>query len=240
MSGHDQHAGFGKKLDQIAAKYPQSALIRTIVREGISWSFGTPFLGSMIDDAVTGVIGRRESERVKHWLINLDLAFQQLDDSKLDRSFLGSEEHIELFVAVAERVARSHQAEKHEALRNAFVNASCTDGSTGPFKHIVVRLIGDLTVEHMRLLRIVTERDDTFTAEEREANKDSTSIDDLTASLPIMSRVDVEALASDLLSLGLLRDWTLGRYSSGQRRLFAPSASCSRFVRFIANPAWMT
>lgn len=158
-------------------------------------------------------------------------------NTRLDEEFLRREEFLDFALSALERAVRTSNPEKLEALRNAFIHGSSPDGSSGPFKDIVLRLVGDLTAEHMRLLRVATDRQARFTDQDREANADYTGLEHFAETLPDLADLDRAALTLDLVNIGLLGNWWIGRYNGGAKvdRVFVTDLGL-RFVQFITLP----
>jgi hypothetical protein len=217
-----------KRLDEAVERYPESWKVRSIVQ-------AIPYLGGVIDNIVTGKVTTVQRERFELFIEELRDACVSLNGEKLDKGFIESDEFVDLFVNVSERVVRTHEDEKREALRNAFLKATTKDGSKGPFKEIAIRLIGDLTVDHMRVLRVVAGRQAQFTEADRQANEDFTSLDQLAACLSEeIPRVDIRAVAYDLMNMGLLGNWWARRYDQPEETdRFRLTEVGRKFIGFI-------
>src|SRR5205823_1061812 len=127
-----------------------------------------------------------------------------------------SEEFVDFFRDTAERVTRSHGDEKLEALRNAFVNGTTIEGSQGPLKEIVLRIVGDLTASHMLALRAASDRQEGPADPGVGANY----IDDeyLQKQIPGLSAPEAMAVAFDLLAAGLFGNWWQGKWGGANGR----------------------
>jgi hypothetical protein len=145
-----------RQVDEVTERYNEDRALRPMVAV-------IPFIGGPLDAFITARASRLQRERFEHFVEEVRAAYARLDEDKLDQDFIQSEEFFELFVSTVERVTKAYETEKLCALTNAFVNATTTEGSEGPIKEIVVRVTGDLTASHMRLLRVVADRECAFT-----------------------------------------------------------------------------
>jgi len=155
-----------KRLDQAAERYTDLVALRAAVSL-------IPYVGSALDVVLSSPASQVQQRRFERLITGLAEAYQQVDDAKIDREFLESDEFVDFFRDMAERVTRSHGDEKLEALRNAFVNGTTTEGSKGPLNEIALRIAGDLTSEHMCVLKIVDQAEHRFSEADHQPTKTS-------------------------------------------------------------------
>jgi hypothetical protein len=146
----------------------------------------------------------------------------------------------EVFRDPAERVTRSHGDEKPEPLRNAFVNGTTVEDSRGPLKEVMLRVAGELTADHMRVLRVVKEREDSFTEADRKSNSEFIAWGHLAAAgLP---QDTVIPLCQNLIGVGALANWWGNRIGApltdtDRYRLTHPGRQPMRFISAPSGPA---
>ncbi|MDE3074708.1 MAG: hypothetical protein KGJ86_04700 [Chloroflexota bacterium] len=222
--------GINEHIDRAVERYDELGKLRAPLQL-------IPVVGPVLDVIVSSTASRIQRERLEGFFADLRTACEALDQAKIDRKFLESEDFFDLFVATTERMLRTGAAAKREALRNVFVNGMLRDNSDGPFKEIALRIVGDLTPAHVVALAYAHRLAARFTAEQREAKSDFTPIQDLDEQLG--SPESARTVAHDLLALGLLSNWWQGRYdakSDSTTDRFSLTPLGRRLAEFITAP----
>ena len=220
-----------RRADQAAERYEEAWHLRSAIQ-------AIPYLGSVIDNIITGKIAAVQRERLQRFMDDLREDYSVLSEGKVDKDFLRSEEFIDLFVMTAERVARANGRSKVDALRNAFVNATTIDGSAGPLKEVVIRLVGDVTADHVRVLRVIADREQSFSEADRSNNADYTDFQQIRGTRSELSEIEIQAIVYDLVSMGLLRDWWIGRFDQPNELTRVHLTRFGReFIKFITAPS---
>jgi hypothetical protein len=223
--------GINERIDRAVERYDELGKLRAPLQL-------IPIVGPVLDVIVSSTASRIQRERLEGFFEDLRTACAALDEAKVDRGFLESEDFFDFFVATTERMLRTGAAEKRDALRNVFVNGTLHGNSDGPFKEIALRIVGDLTAAHVIALAYAHRMDVKFTAEQKEAASDYIPIQDLEEQLG--SADSARAVAHDLLALGLLSNWWQGRYdakSDSTTDRFSLTPLGRRLAEFLSAPA---
>jgi hypothetical protein len=134
-----------------------------------------------------------------------------LDDSKLDKAFLESDEFTSLLLGTLARNAQVHEKEKTRLYARLFVNAAKLGNSSVPYKEGFLQIIDQLSVAHIHILSLIHQKSLAFTDEDRQNNRDGITAEEIALETGVS--VDrVQAYCEQMIRFGLLRDWGIGRY----------------------------
>ncbi len=201
--------------------------------------------GSSVDAFIGAVAAKLGRERFERFVLDVYDEVQQLDDRKLDREFLNSPAGFDFFLEVVERVVRTQDEEKLAALRHAFINGSTVGVSSGPSKDVMVRLVGDLTAAHVRILRAIEVGQQAFMPGQQDdegENPDAYAVlPNVRTTLADLSDSDFDVVLSDLFRQQLVVSWWEGKYGgmgrrSPRRDRLTLSSFGAAFVQFISSP----
>jgi hypothetical protein len=139
------------KIDQIAEKYSSLEILRVPIQL-------IPFgIGSAIDS----LFGNRASEiqyaRLKELLDGVKSTVDKLDESKINKSFLDSDDFYFLCRNTFMKVANSRALEKIHLFRNIFVNALTQEFPMMSFIEICSDIVDQLNETDVQLLKIIKE-----------------------------------------------------------------------------------
>jgi hypothetical protein len=201
--------------------------------------------GASVDAFVTALAAKLGRRRFDRFVLDVFSEIQELDDRKLDREFLRTEEGFDFFVQVIEEVVRTHDEEKLAALRHAFINGASVGGSRGPTKEIMVRLVGDLTGEHVQVLGAIQAGQQSFRPglEEEEGEKPEpyAPIRLVQEQLADLAPSDLQNVLADLFRQQLVVSWWTGkiggtgsRIPRTDRLMLSPMGEA--FAQFIRDP----
>ena len=214
-----------RALIPICKKYAQSTGTRALIQ-----LFGGP-VGSAIDTLLSGEAARMQAKRFKKFVERVSEALKHIQEEKLDRQFLESEEFLSLFQNILGRVLESYEEQKIVLFGNIFVNSVKTDGAKVYYKERFINIVADLSVVHVEILKYYLEREETFKKENRKGAGAFTSLHSVSQRFEI-TKSQAEAFCNDLLRYNLLYDDGIGKvgYKRGRFRI---TDSATDFVNFI-------
>jgi hypothetical protein len=109
-------------------------------------------VGSAIDTLLAGKAATFQNRRVMAFIETTERLTERIDEEKISKEFLESEDFFTLFQGTMERVIRAQHQEKIELLSSAFLH-----GVTHPDElvtaHIALDTISELQPVHIKVLR---------------------------------------------------------------------------------------
>ncbi len=159
---------------------------------------------------------------------------RRLDETKIDRQFLDSDEFTSLLFDVLTMNAKSYEEEKIDLFSRIFINSALRDQRVTPYKEGFVRIIGDLSADHIRAFRFVCER--TKNPDPKEADETAGRVlGSEIASATGLTEHRAIAYGYEFVRYGVLRDWHIGRYGY-EPGYFALTEYGEEFAAFLRDP----
>jgi hypothetical protein len=113
--------------------------------------------GGLLDSVLFRRVRRRARERLEEFQSKAAQEIGMLKESKVDHTFLESEEFDALVMKVVARTVWEHSEEKRRFLRLFLVNSATIDFSKNPLKETILELIGELSPSHVMVLQYFLE-----------------------------------------------------------------------------------
>jgi len=196
-------------VDKVNALYSQSPVVKGLIDGGLSF---IPFFGSAIISALDARSFEIYEKNSKQFTEESRRLVDNLDEDKIDKEFLKSDEFVSLLTEILTRNARTHEQAKVKLFATLFVNAATYGKSGTPYKEGFVHIIDELSVTHILALAFINDTSVTFTEEDKEKNRDYISASQVAEELQI-SEARSQAYCDQMIRFGLLRDWSLGRWN---------------------------
>jgi hypothetical protein len=213
------------KLDQANAALSNSPIVKGLVDGGLSL---VPFLGTAITSALDTRALKLFEENSKRFAEEVRQIVSELDDAKLDKSFIESDEFVSLLTEILARNARTYEQEKVKLFAKLFVNSVTVGKSRTPYKEGFVRVIDELSTDHIRVLAIAYEK--SLTAPNEAENV--VRAEEIARTLDIPAS-RAEAYGDQMIRFGLLRDWYIGRwdYKTGHYQVTEYGRGLAEFLK---------
>jgi hypothetical protein len=172
---------------------------------------------------------------------------QQVDEEKVDKSFVESDAFFDWLADAFDKIRRTDDQAKRDALRNTFVNGLLVGQSTSPFKDIILRRLGEMSPHHVHALRVwgqvarplqPADNLNSTSLTARQSTSPFARREEYRAALPTLTDAEFEALISDLMTMGILASW----YPEGTFGAMAPMDRVGltelgdEFVRYMTDP----
>lgn len=150
----------GPSVDRGAELYDRFA---APIREQVKFIASTvPIAGALVS-ALDDVLGARAAtirEQRMHELLRMTVELgKALDESKVDRDFLGSREWSALVEGAMLKAARTWQEDKRRMFAQFLVNASkkgpANSGPSSGYRERLLNVVDDLTIGHVAVLQVV-------------------------------------------------------------------------------------
>ncbi|MYH61809.1 MAG: hypothetical protein F4148_08600 [Caldilineaceae bacterium SB0675_bin_29] len=127
----------------------------------------TPLIGGLAAELFGTLIQPPLERRRDEWMQSVALALARLsqDGVNLD-SLKENEEFIDTVLQATHIALRSHQEEKHKALRNAILNTAIDAAPTDMRRQMFLRYIDEFTPEHLSILTLFDNPTGWFASEE--------------------------------------------------------------------------
>ena len=199
--------------------------LHALTRAGLST---LPVLGAAAAELFSLVITPPLAKRRADWMNDIACRLKQLEEnSVLDFAQLQRDDAFITTVMYASQAAiRTHESEKHEALRNAVLDAALPHAPEESLQQHFIRLLDALTVWHLRVLNLLG------SSEER----DHITVSDLVMNTwpEMMKHHDfLKVILNDLNTAGLLGDLKQDMALSGARHTMVMG---DEFLRFVRSP----
>ena len=214
-------------IDKLNALYSQSPIVKGLLDGGLSF---IPFLGSAITSALdtrTSQIYERNSKEFSEEVKSL---IGKLDETKIDKQFLESEEFVSLLIETLARNARAHEREKTKLFATIFVNATILGKSKVSYKEGFLQIIDALSVAHIHIFSCIYEKSLEMT--NTDTNRDFI-LDEQIAEVTSINKDTVQAYCAHMMRFGLLYDPTVGRYGHKGPCKYNITAYGNEFAEFL-------
>jgi hypothetical protein len=140
---------FNEKLQKASIKYSELSILRAAIQT-------IPTVGSAIDTLLAEKAAKFQERRILSFIETTKRLISQLDQEKISKAFLDSEDFFTLFHATMERVVRSQHEEKIALLSAVFLGAVASpDDLVTP--QIALDVISNLQPVHIKVLRMFDE-----------------------------------------------------------------------------------
>lgn len=195
------------QIDKTNKQISDSPIIKGLIDGGLSL---IPFAGAVISSSLDTRAFQLFEENSRRFAEEVRRTTIELDESKLDKEFLESQEFTSLLISTLTRNAHTYKQEKVKVFARIFVSFFTFPGSKAPYKDGFVQIIDELDIDHIRILGFIFERVNN-PIENDERLRDRVLADDISLNLQIpMGRT--LAYCQQLLKFGLVRDWGVGKF----------------------------
>ncbi len=195
-----------EKVDQANEFISNSPIIKGLFDGGLSL---IPIIGQAISSSLDARSFKLFEENTKQFTKELKSLIENVDERKIDKNFLESPEFTSILIDTLARNARAYENEKVKNYAKIFANYLTLKGSSIAYKEGFIKILDELTVDHIRIMAFICNQVDNPT-EENEKLQDRVLAEDASNSLDIpLERV--LAYCQHLLRFGLIRDWGIGK-----------------------------
>lgn len=222
---------FMTKFDETYEQLSTSPLIKGLLDGGMSL---VPAIGPAIMSALDTRALKLFEQNTKRFAEGIRNQVNNIDESKLDKQFIESDEFVSLLIDIIARNASTHEKEKTRLFARIFVNSACHSYSKTPYKQGFVQIINDLTAAHIRILSLAYDRATVFPEEDGNKNRDYISLDDIQTATGIAGH-RIEAYCHQMIRYGLLYDWSIGRATGPRANLFGITDYGKEFSAFLES-----
>lgn len=219
------------QLDELDVAVGESPIANAVLQAALSM---TGPVGAAISGALTGRAARlaqKNSTRVLQKI--LDYA-RQVDEAKINRQFLDSDEFTSLLIDILTVNAKTYEEEKIDLFSRVFINSTLGRQIVVPYKGGFLKIIGDLSTDHIRAFRFIFESTKNPDPNEPELTAGRVLSSEI-ASATGLPEHRAMAYGYELVRYGLLSDWGIGRwgYTPGA---FALTEYGEEFAAFLRDP----
>ncbi len=217
-------------IDKQSIKYAQNYELRSMVQL-------LPYVGGALDTILSAEGNRIQKERLERFLEALNEGLNKLDEAKIDKVFLESEEFFSLFQMTIEKVIRNYEKEKTRYFKNIFINSIKRGKSKTYYKEGFIDIIANLSAIHIAILKYYFEKIECFKREKRQSVM-FTSPNELYQKFNDVIPTYLDAYCNNLLSNGLLRVTAVDGNIIGDREncnSYSPTEYALEFLKFITE-----
>jgi hypothetical protein len=184
--------------------------------------------GGFLDSVLFRRIRKRARQRLEEFHVRFAEQLSSLDEQKVDKDFLKSDEFDILVMKVVARTVWEHSDDKRAFLRAILLNSVTYDFSNNPLKERMIELISELSPTHVKVLSAFSDG-----SLRGSSGFDSTS--QLSEVIKSLHQADAEAISHDLYQRGLLDRDRIGDFNS-----LSISALGESLLTFIRDPVAAT
>jgi len=193
-------------VDKLNALSSQSPIVKGLIDGGLSL---IPFLGS----AITSALDTRSFQIFEHnsrqFALEVKSLVDKLDESKIDKGFLNSDEFVSLLTEILARNARTYEHEKIKLFAIIFVNATTFGKSGIPFKEGFIRIIDELSPTHILALSVIYKKSLNLPKNDKRNYQDCVTTSAIADEIGVSTN-RVQAYCEQMIRFGLLRDHGIG------------------------------
>lgn len=211
-------------IDKQSLKYLENLELRSLVQI-------IPYVGGSLDTILSAEGNRIQKERFEKFLNELKEGMNKLNEQKIDKNFIKSEEFFSLFQITIEKVIRNYEKEKIQYFRNIFVNSVKIGKSDTYYKEGFMNILANLSAVHISILKDYFEREEVFKKENRGKGGWIISAESIAQKFDLTDS-QVEGFCNDLLRYGFLYDALIGIYGY-KRGHFRTTKYSNDFIGFI-------
>ena len=153
--------------------------------------------GGFLDKVLFRRIKQRARKRLEEFHVVFAKQLSYLDESKIDKEFLDSEEFDTLIMKVVASTVWAHSEEKRAFLRAVLLNSITVDFSKNPMKETIIELLNEVSPAHIKVL-------EAFSKNMLRGSSGFNSLSELMNVINGMQEIDAEAITCDLFKKGLL------------------------------------
>lgn len=209
-------------------KYCENIDLRTVIRN-------LPGIGQALDDLFAYKGSKILKKRINLFFKKTHEKLKKIDEEKIDKEYLESEEFFYIFQRILRQVSLSEEKEKVELFRNIFIKSIKIDGASVYYKERFVNMLADLSIIHIEILKYYYEREKVFLTEHRGSAQCFTSFSAIVQKLnSLLSEFQVETFCKDLMRYNLVSDIAIGKYDY-QEGHYRITANGRDFVDFISE-----
>ncbi len=221
---HDEHGE--EVITYLSKKYDGSTIAKILFN-----LFPTvgPIIGDYLSDKAISI----KLKRIYEFIKLSDEALKSIIDTKIDKTFLNSEEFYYIFERIFERVSKTHSSEKINRFRNVFVNCCTQELAKSKIKDNVISAVETLTDDDVCVLQYIYIQYDRPPL----TNQDKFKIDiqGIISNLKTYQPWQVELYCNDLINTGLLYDYNKEMNTIGQL-IYGIRGFALEFRKFISDP----
>ena len=221
---------FVAKLDEANTATAGSPIANALLQGALS--IAGP-VGAAISGALSGRAAQLAEKNTKQLFLTVGEYTRRLDETKIDREFLDSDEFTSLLIDILTMNAKSYEKEKIDLFSRIFINAAMRDAIATP-KEGFVRIIGDLSTDHIRVFQFVCVRTKNPDPQEAEQTVGRVLGPDIASSTGLPEHRAI-AYGYELVRYGVLRDWGLGTFDY-EPGAFALTDYGEEFAAFLRDP----
>jgi len=195
------------KVDKTNQYISNSPIIKGLIDGGLSL---IPFLGSAISSSLDTRAFKLFEENSRKFSEEVHRLVEKMDDKKLDKKFIESDEFTSILMETLGRNARAYEEEKVKLFAKTLAGFTTVQGSQILYKEGFIRIIDELSIEHIKILAFIFDRINN-PIETDEKLIDRIQSKEISVGLNIPEE-RVQAYCEQIIRYGLLRDWAIGRY----------------------------
>ena len=177
-----------------------------------------PFYGAAVCTALSESAFQLYQKNAEAFAQELNERVNRINQDKIDRHFLNSDEFVAITSELFVRMSKTHQKEKIILFANFLINSALKENNSIEYKEGFLRIIDDLSPIHLLRVSNIANKCSTHNAEDKENNRDFVELEDIATAFNLeISRA--RAYCQQAMRYGILNDWGAGRYGSPKDKL---------------------
>lgn len=173
-----------------------------------------PYIGSLLNEVLFEARSRLKQQRIEAFFGELADGVNRLDENKIDREYLRSEEFSDLLEDVSFRVTQTRDERKREYFKTILLKGVC--GERAPnFAALFTSLLHELTIEELKVFSGYAEGFEWLRDERSKGNEaDMKPLDWTLDTIEGYTSVDYRRTLQSLIQKGMLFDNSFGRWDT--------------------------
>lgn len=185
------------KLPKIIEKKADDLLERAENEETFHALLSLLPAGGFLDNLLFRRIKQSARKRLEEFHMVFAKQLSDLDEKKIDKNFLASEEFDTLIMKVVARTIWEHSEKKRAFFRAVLLNSITVDLSKNPLKETILELLNEIGPAHIKVL-------EAFLNNMLRGSQGFNSVSDLVKVINGIQELDADAITYDLFKKGLL------------------------------------
>jgi hypothetical protein len=217
------------KVDLALKEFSNHPIGKGLIAGGLSC---LPVLGPAIMEVLNSRLSQTMFRNTENFVDELKRQLEDVNEKAISKGFLGSDEFSSLLLEILTKNARTHEREKISYYATIFINSTMEDKSEVPYKEGFVRIVDELSVQHILILSYILSRSLAFSDEDKKNNRDFINSTEI-AETQRISESRAKAYCEQMIRYGLLQDWYIGRwdYKPGHYALAEYGFEFTAFLR---------
>lgn len=196
------------KIDNAIYRFTTNPIVGGLMESCIS---AVPAVGPAIISATNKKAFELFKRNTKEFADQIKASIADIEESKIDKGFLQSDEFVSILMDILPKVAKAHSKEKVRMFSDMMVATVITENSGVEYKEGFFRIVDELGPVHIQVFRVIHTKCACFTPADRVNKRDYIDKNEIVKVTHIESS-RIHAYCAELTRFGVIFDVGLGSY----------------------------